>query len=68
MPPELGASTLSGGEESAETLSKERDRRSGDVDCCACRKEFRESGGRLEGVRDDGGERAKSSTLVSGGG
>ena len=49
----LGGEEERGGEhmaESDETLSNDKDRRSGDVDCCACRSLLRDKGGRLEDV------------------
>lgn len=52
MPPELDASSADGGDDSVETLSKDSERRSGDVDCCACRSAGREREGRLDEVRD----------------
>jgi hypothetical protein len=63
MPPELHVRSVLGGEEvrggehraeREETLSKDKERRSGEVDCCACRNLLREIGGRLE-VRDTNG-------------
>ena len=54
----LGGDDVRGGEqraESDETLSKDKERRSGDVDCCACRSLLREIGGRLEDVWDTNG-------------
>jgi hypothetical protein len=50
--------------ESEETLSKDKDRKRGDVDCCAWRSWFRDSGGRLDEVCDKKG----SSRCVGGGG
>ena len=54
----LGGEEVRGGEqraESEETLSKDRERRSGEVDCCACRSWLRDRGGRLEDVWDTNG-------------
>jgi hypothetical protein len=54
----LGGEEVRGGEhraESEETLSNDKERRSGEVDCCACRSLLREIGGRLEDEWDMNG-------------
>jgi len=54
----FGGEDVRGGEqraESDETLSNDRERRSGEVDCCAWRSLLRDSGGRLEEVWDMNG-------------
>jgi hypothetical protein len=50
MPPELeldAAATSAGGEERAEILSKDKERRRGEVDCWAECRELRDRVGRL---------------------
>jgi hypothetical protein len=73
MPPELeldAAATSAGGEERAEILSKDKERRRGEVDCWAECRELRDRVGRLwdDGRDFVGVSRAKSVTSVDGGG
>jgi hypothetical protein len=74
IPPELdelAASSAGGDDESAEILSNDKERRRGEVDCCAEWRELRDRVGRLwDDGREDlvGVSRAKSVTSVDAGG
>lgn len=67
----LGGEEVRGGEQRAErdeTLSKDKERRSGEVDCCACRSLWREIGGRRDDRDMKGSSRWPSGSDDGGGG
>lgn len=77
MPPELNAMFVLGGErarggehraERDETLSKDRERRSGEVDCWACRNLLWEMGGRLDPRDTNGSSRCTNGSECCGAG